>query len=114
MQGQELDDDDDDDDVGGGDDDDDDKDDDHLDVSNEVDVYAGVHLEIPVKASCRNRKRWLDKYFLHLYRPIRSLSQIIATVVWGDLVKKLRFFPLFEKFLRFNYQVNGGGGEIMK
>ena len=80
MQGQELDDDDDDDDDDGGDDDDD-EDDDHLDVSNEVDVYAGVHLEIPVKASCRNRKRWLDKYFPHLYRPIRSLSQIIATVV---------------------------------
>ena len=40
--------DDDDVDDGGGDGDDDDEDDDHLDVSNEVDVYAGVHLEIPV------------------------------------------------------------------
>ena len=112
MQGQELDDDDDDD--GGGDGDDDDEDDDHLDVSNEVDVYAGVHLEIPVKASCRNPKRWLDKYFLHLDRTIRSLPQVIATVVRGDLVKKLRFFPLFKKFLHFNYQVNRGRGQIMK
>ena len=64
MQGQELDDDD-----GGGDDDADDEDDDHLDVSNEVDVYAGVHLEIPVKASCRNPKDGLTNISFTLTGP---------------------------------------------